>query len=114
MTSRQVRGVHSSKDRFRSQSRLQLADVYDICFVHDPQAKKSTRVRICIVGDNDLWFEKIVWNEKDSEWISYFVSRNTGRMVKDEPPTGASRVIYLTYFYRMLKMREHHRAGTIL
>jgi len=84
--------------------RLTLAEVYDIRFVNDPQAKKSRRVRLCIVGDNDSWFETILWKEEDCEWTSYFISRNTGRRVKDEPPTGASRVYYLTTFYRMQKM----------
>ena len=98
--------LHSrlSEDKYKGLHSLKLGDIYDIRFVHDPQAKKSARVRICVVGDNDAWFEKLIW--RGDEWISFFISRNTGRRVRDEPPTGASRVFYLTNMYRNHKMRE--------
>ncbi len=48
-----------------------------------------------IEGDGDLWYEVLLRSKKTGQEVSFFCSKNTGQRVRDEPPTGASRVIYL-------------------
>jgi len=46
-------------------------------------------------GDGDVWVEKTFQNSKTGKRRTFFCSKNTGRKVRDEPPTGASKVVYL-------------------
>jgi len=48
-----------------------------------------------IIGDRDVWEERICVHSKTGKQKSFFYSLNTGFRVKDEPPTGASEVIFL-------------------
>jgi len=45
-------------------------------------------------GDGDIWVEKIVVSKRSGKKRTFFVSVATGRRVRDEPPTGASKVLY--------------------
>lgn len=45
-------------------------------------------------ADGDIWVEKIFQSKKTGKRRIYFCSSKTGRKVRDEPPTGASKVIY--------------------
>jgi len=46
-------------------------------------------------GDGDVWIEKYFRNRQTGKMRIFFVSKNTGKKVVGEPPTGASRVMYL-------------------
>ena len=66
-------------------------------FIHDPLARKSDKKissRLCR-GDGDLWFEKECVNMKTGERMSFFYSAHTGRRVAHEPPSGATKVLYM-------------------
>ena len=68
--------------------------------VRDPCAKKSKITKranlgnLAKEGDGDVWVEKLFRSKKSGKLRIYFVSMATGRRSRDEPPTGASRVIY--------------------
>jgi hypothetical protein len=71
---------------------------YDTQAVHDCVAKPSKKVEkshIGIKGDGEVWVEKRYRHIKTRESKIFFVSKSTGRKVPDEPPSGASHVIYL-------------------
>jgi hypothetical protein len=74
---------------------------YDTEVVSDSTAtpshkmNKATKDNIDEVGDGDVWIEKIFINNKTGKKAIFFVSRNTGMKIKGEPPSGASRVIFL-------------------
>ena len=78
---------------------------YDTSAVIDPEAAPSKKVmrssltnknNTNLKGDDDVWVEKIYYSKHDrKQEIRVFVSKKTGNKVRDEPPTGASRVIYL-------------------
>uniref|UniRef100_A0A7S3VF53 Uncharacterized protein n=1 Tax=Chaetoceros debilis TaxID=122233 RepID=A0A7S3VF53_9STRA len=93
-------------------SKLDLSEVkrYDIAQIHDPFAKPSTRAktsRPCSVeSDQDVWVEKLLSNKKTGQLHSFFESKKTGRRVEDEPPTGASRVVYLRNSYVVRKTEQ--------
>ena len=46
-------------------------------------------------GDGDVWYEIRCISRTTNRVRSYFVSTWTGERKKDEPPTNASKVIYL-------------------
>jgi len=48
-----------------------------------------------IYGDNDCWREAVCRCNRTGEIRIFFISELTGRKVPDEPPTGASKVLYL-------------------
>ena len=51
-----------------------------------------------IKPDDDTWREKVVMIDNETstaEMRSYFKSKITGHCVWDEPPTGATRIIYI-------------------
>jgi hypothetical protein len=85
-------------------SSLSLSDFhkYDTVEVEDPIASPSRKVAkanitndAVIQGDGDVWVEKIFYTVKTKTPVSCFISKKTGERVRDEPPTGATRVIYL-------------------
>lgn len=84
---------------------------HDISHVHDPMAKRSNKVdRGACMGDGDIWVEKMCQSTKTGKLANYFVSTNTGKKVKDEPPTGASSVVFLKneIVQRLYLANEHH------
>ena len=46
-------------------------------------------------GDGDVWVEVMIRSRRTDRLRTYFVSVLTGEKVRGEPPTGASRIIYL-------------------
>jgi len=78
----------------------------DTKIVSERDAKASSKIKKSgirtapIVGDKDVWVEKIFRNHEGKTKI-VFVSKRTGNTVEQEPPTGASKVIYLRESYRM-------------
>ena len=67
---------------------------------HDPFAKQSRMIMrstliIPQMGDGDIWVEKRFQSSKSGKERIFFCSTNTGRKVRDEPPTGASKIVYL-------------------
>jgi hypothetical protein len=63
-------------------------------------ARRSKRVdkaesNMTIVGDGDVWVEKILQGTKTGNLKRVFESTNTGRRCSNEPPTGAAQVVYL-------------------
>lgn len=65
----------------------------------DPCAKPSRIVKrsnldVSGNGDGDIWVEKIFVSKRTGKRRTFFVSVATGRRVRDEPPTGASKVLY--------------------
>jgi len=66
---------------------------------HDPCGKpsrimKRSKLRVPEAGDGDIWVEKIFISKRTAKRRTFFVSVATGRRVRDEPPTGASKVLY--------------------
>jgi hypothetical protein len=76
-------------------------DHHDPCCYRDPLAKKSKRYskgsKREIVGDGDVWIENIATNSKSKRLYSVFISRETGKRIPFEPPTGASKVVFLQH-----------------
>mmetsp|Transcript_14934 Transcript_14934/g.17379 ORF Transcript_14934/g.17379 Transcript_14934/m.17379 type:complete len:175 (+) Transcript_14934:91-615(+) len=75
-----------------------LRHKYDIDIISDPNAtpsKKIAKSGVSPTGDGDVWVEMIFMHQTAGECPVFFVSKNTGVRVKDEPPSGASRVIFL-------------------
>eukprot|EP01083_Nonionella_stella_P298911 1014416_1 len=72
---------------------------YDTIKVHDDTAKPSPTMKKATfndkhsIGDGDTWREGVFYAK--GEHRIYFISKLTGKKVRDEPPTGASEVIYL-------------------
>ena len=65
--------------------------------ISDPCARPSKRMRrsnSVVRGDNDVWVEKILVNKRTGNSKSFFYSLKTGIRKSEEPPTGASKVIY--------------------
>ncbi len=59
-----------------------------------------------IKQDGDMWFETIFRNCKTGQLRTYFVSQKTGLRRRDEPPTGASAVVYLKYEARVVRLND--------
>lgn len=80
--------------------------LYDLQLILDPNARASKKMSKArgstpsSVGDGDVWVEKIFRNTETGETRIFFVSKLTGKKVKFEPPTGASRVMYLRQSYK--------------
>lgn len=59
-------------------------------------ARQSKKVSSKIIsGDGDIWVEKLLQSTKTGKVVRIFESTNTGRRFMDEPPSGASTVVYL-------------------
>lgn len=69
-----------------------LARPSKVGFTAMPGDKKS--------GDGDIWVESLCKNKKTGQYRTYFRStKNSETTCPDEPPTGASHVIYLKMSY---------------
>mmetsp|Transcript_2307 Transcript_2307/g.2790 ORF Transcript_2307/g.2790 Transcript_2307/m.2790 type:complete len:225 (+) Transcript_2307:32-706(+) len=86
---------------------LKLSDFhkYDTKMVSDPTATPSNKIKKAFKdntntsqgGDGDIWIEKLFLNKNTGQKVTFFVSENTGQKVRDEPPSGASKVIFLKH-----------------
>lgn len=89
-----------------SQLDLRERKRYDTRLVADPSAKASKKMDRAggnvpsPSGDGDIWVEKIFRHRETGETSVFFVSKLTGQRVKQEPPSGASRVMYLRQSYK--------------
>ena len=68
--------------------------------IDDPIAKasgtvKRSKLSVESTGDGDVWYEAIRKNVKSGKVTHFFISIRTGEKSIDEPPTGASKVVYL-------------------
>ena len=52
-------------------------------------------LRTTVSGDGDVWVEQLFRHKISGALRSFFCSTKTGKKRRDEPPTGASKVIYL-------------------
>ncbi|GFH46439.1 predicted protein [Chaetoceros tenuissimus] len=83
---------------------------------HDPLAKPSKIVRRSNLnvdsskGDGDIWVEKIFMSKRTGKRRIFFVSVATGRRVRDEPPTGASQIVYQDDLKEMKKIEAEEAA----
>ena len=59
-----------------------------------------------VLHDGDMWFETVFRNYKTGNRRIFFVSQKTGMRCKDEPPTGASTVVYLKNDARNIRMNK--------
>jgi hypothetical protein len=86
---------------------------YDCQFVIDPMAKPSRIIQKAhisdkhIYGDKDCWREAVCRCSKTGEIRIFFISELTGKKVPDEPPTGASKVIYLQDYVREKRLHQY-------
>jgi hypothetical protein len=79
--------------------------LYDTTVVHDDLAKRSKKVALAHIsddhdGDHDVWVEKVLMSKKTGKVKVFFVSKKTGKRIEGEPPSGASRVLYLKESYK--------------
>jgi len=82
---------------------------YDTQLVQDSKASKSKKVsrsskgHPIVQGDDDVWVEKIYHTKNDNRKVSVFISKKTGTMLRDEPPTGMSKLklMMLLVFYNI-------------
>ena len=74
----------------------------------DPFAQESISMRKTRFGrieqDGDMWFETVFRNYTNGRKRIFFVSHKTGVRRRDEPPTGASLVVYLKNSARKMRM----------
>lgn len=85
----------------------------------DPCAKPSKTIKrsnldISGKGDGDIWVEKIFISKRTGKHRTFFISVATGRRIRDEPPTGASKVIYQDDLKEMrrIEAEESRRSNT--
>lgn len=89
-----------------SQLKSKEKKFYDIKVVLDPSAKASKKMGkaggnlVTSEGDGDVWVEKIFRHRDSGERRIVFVSKQTGKKSHGEPPTGASKVLYLRQSYK--------------
>ena len=48
-----------------------------------------------VQGDGDVWVEELLKHRETGEIRSFFFSKKTGSYAPDEPPSGASNIVYL-------------------
>lgn len=107
----------SSKDPFQQRTLLKGTSqinrtekqLYDhISYNTDATSKPSRRVQksyLDIVPDQNTWIEKPFRNLKNGEMVVMFVNSSDGRKV-EEPPSGASHVLYMRNSVRTRIERE--------
>jgi hypothetical protein len=77
----------------------------------DPFAKpskilKKSNLKVCSDGDGDIWVEKVFVSKRTGSRRIFFVSVGTGRRSRDEPPTGASKIIYQEDLKQLLRIER--------
>ena len=94
---------------------------HDLSHIHDPMAKRSQKIERTIrldrkvsAGDGDIWVEKICQSSKTGKLTNFFESTNTGKKVMQEPPTGASSVIFLKNDFVQRLQRANKRNEFVL
>lgn len=83
---------------------------YDFDKQHDPLARESLIVKRSkfwkhLKPDGDIWFETIFRNINNGKARIYFVSQKKGSRRRDEPPSGASFVVYLRSSIRASRLK---------
>mmetsp|Transcript_25305 Transcript_25305/g.31182 ORF Transcript_25305/g.31182 Transcript_25305/m.31182 type:complete len:195 (+) Transcript_25305:155-739(+) len=101
------KSIRRSKIKGASIIRKSMLRKYDTAIVQDPNATPSTKIAKSSKqedskGDGDVWVEMIFKHQATGNSHVFFVSKNTGKKVMNEPPSGASRVIYLRESERAL------------
>ena len=81
-------------------SALDVRDIpkYDVQMCNESVTKQSKIVErngCSMISDNDVWVEKVLFQKQTGKARSFFISRKTGRRMPDEPPSGASKILYL-------------------
>ena len=117
---KQHQWMNTQKDVRTTMKGASLLDVtefhkYDTQFVQDSKASKSKKVarstkgHPIVQGDDDVWVEKIYHTKNDNREVSVFVSKKTGTMLRDEPPTGMSKLklMMLLVFSYILLYHSH-------
>lgn len=103
----------------KTATKSEIITKYDVAEVHDPLARPSKHFdrtnapssSIAYAGDNQTWVEKVLMSRTSCEPRSFFVSKTTDQRVPDEPPTGASRVLYLRDSFRERQKCEIRKNG---
>jgi hypothetical protein len=77
----------------------------------DPFAKpskilKKSNLKVSSDGDGDIWVEKVFVSKRTGSRRIFFVSVGTGRRSRDEPPTGASKIIYQEDLKQLLRIER--------
>lgn len=92
---------------------------YDLENVHDPLASPSRHfdrsdmpcTEKAYLGDDEIWVEKVLMSTTSLQPRSFFESESTHKKTADEPPTGASRVLYLRDSFRERRKSDIRRNG---
>jgi len=108
--------LNKKRRHMKGASQLDLNEkkIYDIKIVTDPSAKASKRMDRAggngpiHSGDGDIWVEKMFRHRETGETRIFFISKQTGKKVKQEPPTGASTVMYLRQSYKRKNERKKY------
>jgi len=94
------------------------------CGFDPKQSRTVARAGLSMVADGDTWIEALAVSDdgKDGKVRSYFYSKKTRRRVWDEPPSGASNIVYVTaavremtqaQLKRMVEMRKTTMDGEV-
>lgn len=113
------RSVKKREPVMKGASKLDLHEFprYDTKLVHDNLAKCSRKIALSNInedsnsnsrnkGDDDVWVEKLFASKRTGKLVIFFVSKKTGEKVQGEPPSGASRVLYLKESYKEKKFEK--------
>lgn len=97
---------------FQPSSASTVFETESVCSEFSNFSKQSKRVLRSkklqqITSDGDVWYERRMKNKKTGKKKSWFVSANTGEHVKDEPPSGASCVVYADDYTNYHQTEEH-------
>lgn len=80
----------------------------------DPMARpskilKRSNLKVPSKGDGDIWVEKVFVSKRTGKRRIFFVSVATGRRSRDEPPTGASKIIYQEDLRELIQMEREEQ-----
>jgi hypothetical protein len=88
----------SSVASWSSRGSWETVSTRDPCARPSKIVRKSSHLQqLTEKGDGDVWVETLYKSKRTDEYKVYFVSTNTGKRSRDEPPSGASKVIYRDY-----------------
>jgi hypothetical protein len=91
----------ASAQTWSSRGSWETVSIRDPCARPSKIVRKSSHLQqLTEKGDGDVWVEKLYKSKRTGEYKVYFVSINTGKRSRDEPPSGASKVIYRDYDVR--------------
>lgn len=88
----------NSTQTWNSRGSWETVSTRDPCARRSKIVRKSSHLQqLTEKGDGDVWVERLYKSKRSGEYKVYFVSTNTGKRSRDEPPSGASKVIYRDY-----------------